>query len=380
MPSGPGERYDFFLSRRGSVASIAREVAHFLTERGYRVLVQDYDIPPGASFVAMHEAIINSRDLIILFTEDYLRSPYTRKEFTSFEAERVKTAEDRHVIVLRCEDVPLSGLLADNVYQALVGIEDPEERKRRIIAAAERQSQAAPPPPRPFIGVPPRIASFTGRADELDRLDVILMQDKPVAVTQASVGRAAVQGIGGVGKTSLAIEYAHRYRNLYAGVCWCPAETRTGLLSALANLTVTLGASTAEEADVEKAAKAALRRSAEQRATWLLVYDNVPAPDAIADLLPSAGARVLITSRFSDWSELADEVALDVLPLEEAVALLQSRAGRSDAAGAKTLAEALGRLPLALDHAAAYCKRTQMQFSDYARRASSLIDAAPLGA
>ena len=147
MPCSPGERYDFFLSRRGSVASIAREVAHFLTERGYRVLVQDYDIPLGARFVeAMHEAIINSRDLIILFTEDYLRSPYTRKEFTSFEAERVKTAEDRHVIVLRCEDVPLSGLLADNVYQTLVGIEDPEERKRRIIAAAERQSQAAPPP------------------------------------------------------------------------------------------------------------------------------------------------------------------------------------------------------------------------------------------
>ena len=66
---------------------------------------------------------------------------------------------------------------------------------------------------------------------------------------------------------------------------------------------MTLGAATAEEADVEKAAKAALRRLAEQRATWLLVYDNVTAPDQIADLLPSAGARVLITSRFSDWSE-----------------------------------------------------------------------------
>ena len=206
------------------------------------------------------------------------------------------------------------------------------------------------------------------------------MQDKPAAVTQASVGRAAVQGMGGVGKTSLAIEYAHRYRNLYAGVCWCPAETRTGLLSALASLAVTVGAATAEEADVEKAAKAALRRLAEQRATWLLVYDNVTAPDDIADLLPSAGARVLITSRFSDWSEVADEVALDVLPLEEAVALLESRTGRSDAAGAKTLAEALGRLPLALDHAAAYCKRTQMRFADYAKKASSLIDAAPRGA
>jgi tetratricopeptide (TPR) repeat protein len=379
MPSGPGERYDFFLSRRGSVAPIAREVTDVLIEKGYKVLVQDYDIPLGASFVeAMHEAIINSRDLIILFTEDYLRSPYTRKEFTSFEAERVKTAEERHIIVLRCEDVPLRGLLADNVYQTLVGIEDPEERKRRIIAAAERQSQAAPPPPRPFIGVPPRIASFTGRADELDRLDAILMQDKPAAVTH-SVGRAAVQGMGGVGKTALAVEYAHRFRALYAGVCWCPAETHTGLLSALAILAVTVGASTAEEADVEKAAKAALRRLAEQRATWLLVYDNVPEPKDIVELLPAAGARVLITSRFSDWSELADEVPLDVLPFEEAAAFLQNRTGRSDAAGARALADALGNLPLALDHAAAFCKRMQMRFADYATKASSLISTAPRG-
>jgi hypothetical protein len=115
-----------------------------------------------------------------------------------------------------------------------------------------------------------------------------------------------------------------------------------------------------------------------QRATWLLVYDNAPAPDAVADLLPSAGARVLITSRFSDWSEQVDEVALDVLPLEEAVALLRSRTGRGYA-GAQTLAEALGCLPLALDHAAAYCKRTQMRFADYATKVSSLIDAAPRG-
>src|SRR5262245_19431604 len=380
MPSGPGERYDFFLSRRGSVAPVASEVTDVLSEKGYKVLVQDYDIQLGASFLeAMHEAVINSRDLIILFTEDYLRSPYTRKEFTSFEAERVKTAEERHIIVLRCEDVPLRGLLADNVYQTLVGIEDPEERKRRIIAAAERQSQAAPPPPRPFIGVPPRIASFTGRADELDRLDAILMHDKPAAVTQGSVGRAAVQGMGGVGKTSLAVEYAHRFRGLYAGVCWCPAETRTGLLSALANLAVTLGAATADEADVEKAAKAALRQLAEQRATWLLVYDSVPTPDAIRDLLASAGARVLITSRFPEWRRWAEPVALDALPLEEAIVLLKKLTARDDASGAETLSQALGCLPLALDHAAAYCGLTQTSFDDYAATASRLIAELPSG-
>ena len=179
----------------------------------------------------MHDAVTNSRDLVVLFTHDYLQSAYTRKEFTSFEAQRLRSLEERHIVVLRCDDAPLVGLLSDNVYQDLVGIADAEERKRRIVAAAERQSQAAPPPPRPFIGVPPRIASFIGRVDELDRLDAILMKDKPAAVTHASVGRAAVQGMGGVGKTALAIEYAHRFRGLFAGVCWCPAETHTGLLS-----------------------------------------------------------------------------------------------------------------------------------------------------
>jgi hypothetical protein len=378
MPSG-SDKYDFFLSRRGSVATIAQEVTDVLKENGYRVRTQDYDIPITANFIEeMHEAIKNSRDLVVLFTRDYEQSPYTRMEFTSFEANAAQSAEKRRMVILRCEDAPLLGLFAPHVYQDLVGIGDAEERRSRILAAAEGRSQALEPPPRPFIGVPPRIASFTGRADELDRLDAILMHDKPAAVTQA-VGRAAVQGMGGVGKTSLAIEYAHRFRGLYAGVCWCPAETPEGLLSALASLAVTLGAATAEEADVKKA-KSALRRFAEQRATWLLVYDNVTAPDKIADLLPSAGARVLITSRFSDWSELADDVPLDVLSFAEAVALLQKRAGRSDDAGAKTLAEALGCLPLALDHAGAYCKRTQVQFADYAKKASSLINAAPRGA
>jgi TIR domain/NB-ARC domain len=338
MPSGPGERYDFFLSRRGSVAAIAQEVTDVLTEKGYSVFVQDYDIPVAANFIEeIHEAIKNARDLVVLFTRDYEQSPYTRMEFTSFEANAAQSAEHRRVVILRCEDAPLLGLFAPHVYQDLVGIGDAEERRSRILAALEGRSQALEPPPRPFIGVPPRIASFTGRTDELDRLDAILMWDKPAAVTH-SVGRAAVQGMGGVGKTALAVEYAHRFRGLYAGVCWCPAETRTGLLSALANLAVTLDA-TAEEVDVEKAAKAALRRLAEQRATWLLIYDNVPGPDAIADLLPSAGARVLITSRFSDWSELADEVALDVLTIEEAVALLQSRTGRGYANEVRRLCE-----------------------------------------
>jgi hypothetical protein len=208
MPGAAADRFDFFLSRRGSVAAIAQEVADVLASANYNVFVQDYDIPLGASFVeAMDYGIKNARDLIILFSGDYERSPYTRKEFTSFEAERLRDERERHIVVLRCEDAPLRGLLADVVYQDLVGVADSEERKRRILAAAERRSSAERPQRRrgrTFVGVPPRIAGFTGRADELDLLDMILVRQRPVAVTQ--VGRAAVQGMGGVGKSALAAE------------------------------------------------------------------------------------------------------------------------------------------------------------------------------
>src|SRR5262249_56556914 len=210
MPSGPGERYDFFLSRRGSVAAIAQEVTDVLTEKGYKVFVQDYDSPLTANFIEeMHEAVKNARDLVVLFTRDYEESPYTRMEFTSFEANAAQSTEHRRMVFLRCEDAPLLGLFAPHVYQDLVATGDAEERRSRILAAVEGRSQALEPPPRPVIGVPPRIASFTGRADELDKLDAILMGDKPAAVTQATVSRVAVQGMGGVGKAALAIAYAH---------------------------------------------------------------------------------------------------------------------------------------------------------------------------
>ena len=114
MPSRPGDKFDYFLSRRGSASAVAREVCEVLAEKGYSVFVQDYDIALGASFVeAMHEAIQASRDLVVLFTRDYQTSAYTRKEFTSFEAQRLQDPEKRRIVVLRCDDVPLAGLLAD---------------------------------------------------------------------------------------------------------------------------------------------------------------------------------------------------------------------------------------------------------------------------
>jgi len=145
MPSGPGERYDFFLSRRGSVAPIAREVTDVLKEKGYKVRVQDYDIPITANFIEeMHEAVKNARDLVVLFTRDYEQSPYTRMEFTSFEANAAQSAEKRRMVILRCEDAPLLGLFAAHVYQDLVGIGDTDRADFSISSMLAGRSPAWP--------------------------------------------------------------------------------------------------------------------------------------------------------------------------------------------------------------------------------------------
>jgi tetratricopeptide (TPR) repeat protein len=398
----------FFISFNAADQTKAHWIAWTLKEGGHEVAVHDWEIPAGGNApLWMNTKLAWADRLIAVISPDYLPAHYSPVEWASqiWNDPAGTKGSVIPVIVRPTTKVPplLNGLSridltncseAEAKSRLIKGVEIPAPPGRKpafekIEGEVPDSNHAGPAekpifiqgnvdvPSRPFIGVPPRIASFTGRADELNRLDAILMQDKPAAVTQASVGRAAVQGMGGVGKTSLAVEYAYRFRGLYAGVCWCPAESRQRLLTSLAALAAALGAAAADEADIAKAARAALRWLAEQRGTWLLIYDNVTSPQEIADLLPTAGARVLITSRFSDWAAWADEVALDLPTLEEAVTFLQRRAWRHDEGGATVLAEAVDRLPLALDHAAAFCRARKMRFADYAAQASSRIAASP---
>jgi len=234
---------------------------------------------------------------------------------------------------------------------------------------------------RPFVGVPPRLASFIGRTDELDEIDRMLLCETGLVghSSPADLGRAAVTGMGGIGKTSLAIEYVFRKRDSYAGVWWCAADTRIALLGELASLAQHLGVTSAG-GELERLAKTGLRRLAQQSTNYLLVYDNVLSPDEIEDLLPASGARVLIISRFSDWSNWANTLELRLFPESDSIAFLMARAGREDEKGARGLAQALGMLPLALDHAAAYCKQAQVSFDDYRQRATDLADVTPRGA
>jgi hypothetical protein len=225
--------------------------------------------------------------------------------------------------------------------------------------------------------IPPPVPSFIGRDEQLATLRMQLASGGGATL----VPTATLYGSGGIGKTQLALAYAQRYRADYELGWWVPAETELGVLTALASLGVALGLP-AELPPVELAVGA--REALGKRSGWLLLLDNAPDPTAVVDFLPGAGGgHVLVTSRNPAWQGVAEPIAVDLLPLGEAVGLLQRRSGDTDTLAATRLAEALGRLPLALEQAAAYAAQRHLSLADYLelfdeRRAELLALGRPL--
>jgi tetratricopeptide (TPR) repeat protein len=357
---------------------VAQEVADVLASAGYSSFSQDYDIGHGVNFIAeIHKALKGCQHFIALLTPDYDEAPYTLAEWTNFYKAAVESNGARRFIVIRVEACDPPGLLAGIVFADLVGVHDPRERQKRILAAAGGRSIAEPAGTRLFENVPPRDLNFTGRDERLADLHTLLVDvEKPAAITQA-----AIHGLGGIGKTTLAIEYAHRYAGVYRGVWWANAEQRSVLVASLAALAGRLDRRLAEEPEQDRAARFAIARLGERTGLpILLVYDNVENPQTLDGLMPSGGARVLVTTRWTDWGGRAAELKLEVLPPLKAAEFLQKRGARTDQPGAARLAAALGNLPLALDHAGAYCKLTGTSFDAYRDKIDALIGKAPKGA
>jgi hypothetical protein len=207
--------------------------------------------------------------------------------------------------------------------------------------------------------IPRPVQSFMGRDEQLAALHDQLTGQGAAAL----VPTTALTGMGGVGKTQLALAYAERYRNDYDLGWWVPAETQLGMLTALAELGVVLGLPVdLRPAELAVRARHALR----ERSRWLVIFDNAPRPAGVAEFLPVAGGgHVLVTSRDPAWQGIADPLAVDLLPLDEAVRLLVRRSGDRDERAAARLAEALGRLPLALEQAAAYAGQHHLPLAGY---------------
>ncbi len=208
--------------------------------------------------------------------------------------------------------------------------------------------------------MPPRNPYFTGRNEMLRQLRRRLTTDVTALLPHS------LQGLSGVGKTQLAIEYAYRFAADYDIVWWIPSDVRAAARQSLADLAtrLDLGGPAAETGELIRAVLDALR-TGQPYQRWLLIFDNAGAPDDIRSLLLSGPGHTLISSRDQSWANQADVLDVDVYAREESTEFLHRRLRDLSLADASRLAEELGDLPLALEHAAGWLFTTHMTADDY---------------
>jgi Domain of unknown function (DUF4062)/Tetratricopeptide repeat len=201
----------------------------------------------------------------------------------------------------------------------------------------------------------PRPVFLAGREELLAELEARLTRD-----VDAGPRVVALTGLGGAGKTSVALEYAHRQLGEVAVAWQLPAEDPAVLAAGFGELAAQLGA--ANGGDRVAVVHGVLAASP---ARWLLVFDNAPDRGSVARFVPPAGpGRVLITSQDQIWPP-AQALEVPVLDPEVAAEFLVNRTGDPDRQAALELAGELGGLPLALEQAAAYIQATAGSLSGY---------------
>jgi hypothetical protein len=367
---------DFFVSYTQADRAWAEWIAWGLEEDGYQVLVQAWDFVSGSNWIqGMHDGVSSATRTIAVLSPDYLESVYGKAEWQAAWAAD-PSGQDRKLLVVRVRETERPGLLAGVVGVDVFDV--PEEKARERVRAMVRRAiagrskpdtppsfpsaaramphQARFPSTLPAIwNVPARNPHFAGRSGDLAALREKLSSG-PATVQ-------AVRGMGGVGKTHLAVEYAHRHCGDYE-VVWCVGAEEPALLTdQFASLATKLGLdATADPEQLRAAVHDALR----QLPRWLLVFDNADAAEDIQPWIPSGSTgHVLVTTRRGGFSALGQVHDLDVIDPLSAAQILRARVPALAEDVALRIAEEFDRLPLALEQAAAFLDRTGLSGTDY---------------
>ena len=372
---------DFFVSYTGADVAWAEWIAVELERVGYTTFCQVLDIRPGQDFVhEMQRAAETAARTIAVLSPAYTRSEFGEAEWrTALTGD--PSGEQSRLIPVRVQVSSPPGLLrsrvcidlfdcAEDVARARlldgVGPAGPrpttaafpgKQEERRVAGAAAFPGRTVE-----ISNLPSRNLAFTGR----DELLATLRERLREATVAEMLPVEAVHGLGGVGKTELITEFAHRYAGDFDLVWWIDAEQPTTAAAALVHLAGRLGVPVVAN---QEAMINTLFDLLRRRERWLLVYDNAEQPQALNGLLPPGGrGSVLVTSRWSAWGQRAARLRVDVLKRAESVQLLSQRTGlidKDDRALLSEVAELVGDLPLALEEAAAYLEQTGTGVSDY---------------
>ncbi len=392
------ESRDFFISYNKADRAWAEWIAWQLEATGHTTIIQAWDFRPGTNFVAkMHEAATIATRMIAVLSPDYLKdAPYSEAEWSAAFA-LDPTAKDATLLPVRIRECHPPGLLKAIIYIDLVHLD--EHEAHTVFLAGINNQRAKPATPSPFPGkaasvlLPTAAPSFpgkwplkwnvpyhrnpffTGRETLLQSLHDQLINGNTMALTQAQ----AISGLGGIGKTQSAVEYAYRYQHQYHSVLWLSAATLESLLSDLSRLAELLEVPERDPYNQQKTVSAVKNYLSQQR-DWLLIFDNADDIEMVREYLPrgnKTNGHIILTTRAQALGMVAHAVQVEEMDTEEGMYLLLKRGSllktdqilaqvsAADRAIAESIVEVLGGLPLALDQAAAYIEETGCGLSDY---------------
>ena len=362
----PGEIYLSYVPEDRMWADWIEAV---LVRRGIRVLPQS-GAGGNARVEASAGASTASRTIAVL-SAAYLRSPQARGVWEAIDAAD-PTGSSRRLIPVRVSEVRLTPPFSERAivdftrHESAQAVEDLlracgyPANMAEIPAAQQTRGPRFPREMPPVWRVPMRLTSFTGRNDVLDHL-----REELLGSSRAIVLPVALYGLGGVGKTAVALEYAHRYMADYDLVWWISAEQRDRIDTALADLAPYLNIRVSESiADAAQAVREALRVGAPYE-NWLLIFDNADEPGDLETYFPGGRGHVIVTSRNPAWSDVAGPVQIDVFARKDSLDHLQRKVPSLSREDAEAVAKELGDLPLAIEHAAAWLANTAMPASIY---------------
>lgn len=260
-------------------------------------------------------------------------------------------------------------------------IEKTAERIERRLKKIPKQVMPADMTPQRIWHVPYlRNPYFTGREVVLEHVQKMLSTDKVTALTQPWTPPQALSGLGGIGKTQIAVEYAHRFRNTYHCVFWMSAASRETLIADFVVLAGLLNLPQKQEQD-QMSRVAEVKKWLDAHDQWLLIFDNADDLEMAYEFLPTGGTGyILLTTRAQATGSVAQSIEVEKMERQEGTLLLLRRARvlpvgvpldqtpEKERAKAEEIVLAMDGLPLALDQAGAYIEETRCSLSEYLDR------------
>ena len=384
---------DFFISYNKADKAWAEWIAWQLEHAGYTVIVEVWDFRPGSNCILeMQKATSETERTLAVLSPDFLQATYTQPEWAA-AFHKDPTGADRTLVPVRVRQCQPKGLLAAIVTIGLVGLDEAGARiallegvRREGVRPTSPPPVPRPPPPAVTRGPPPPPPPphpHASLGDLFKGRDAFLQQIREGFAgtpgrAQAIVARKAIHGLGGIGKTRAAVEYAWRFAEEYAAILFAGAASPADFRAGLAGLCVPLGLAAGVTDDTARAAAALDWLRSPRPQPWLLIVDNVDTLEAAAEVESSvralAGGHVLITGRLDEWPPYIEAHRMDVLDPDAATDFLLARtAGKrqekpDDSAQARLLAGDLDGLALALETAAGFIRHRRLSLADYRRR------------